>query len=316
MNKLLIFGGTGFLGKNLIKSYIDKYDIYVFSRDEAKQWKLFNEYKKINCFLGDIRDYYRVEKIINRVNPQRIIIASALKQILHCEHNPSESILTNIIGIQNITNAIEKNKNVESCLFISTDKACAPINVYGMCKAISERVIVEAANNSKDTRFFVCRYGNILRSTGSIIPLLEYQTKKLGYLTITDEYMTRYFMRFEDSLDLIDIAFDNANSGDIWIPVAYSMKVLDLVEIFSEEYNVPIKKIGIRPGEKIHEQLINETESMKTKIYNDKYYIIKPQTSDFFSSVKFEYNSGQNILSKSNLKSKLTEYNIIGNNNA
>lgn len=322
MQKYLIFGGTGSLGKKLINRLQNKNEIAVYSRDEAKHWTIRNELglnaKKVDFFVGDIRDYNRVKEVILLYQPQIIIIAAALKQVDTCELSPYESVQTNLLGTQNIVRAVSEissiwnsNSRLEKVLFVSTDKACSPVNVYGMCKSISERLITSQAKHvSKcDISFLCTRYGNVLESRGSIIPLFKYQAENSECLTVTDPNMTRFVMTLDDSVDLIEKAIQDGITGDTWIPKIPSMRIGDLAEIFSDLYKKPIKITGLRPGEKKHEDLINESESIRTRKFGD-YYIIRPA---YYAGNgdRFTYTSADNVMSKDQLLNHLMTLGII-----
>ena len=279
--KFLIFGGTGSLGYKLNERFKEENTIFNFSRDECKHWEMklfFNNHKNINFIIGNVADRNIVESTIIRLKPDIIIIASAMKHIDQCEINTEESLKTNLSGTQNILNSIEKNLNIisnlESVIFVSSDKACSPINNYGLCKALSETLIIEKAYYLSKPKFVNVRYGNVLNSRGSIIPLLD----KIGKdeskknFTITNKNMTRFVMTLEDSVNLIHHAIINGESGDIIIPKLISMNVKDLIEIFSEKYNKPIIETGLRAGEKLYETLINDTQSNRILKMND--YVI------------------------------------------
>ncbi len=202
--KYLIFGGTGSLGKKLISRFLKENDnVAVYSRDEAKHWTIRNELSNpsnLDFFVGDIRDLNRVNEVIFQYKPQVIIVAAALKQVDTCELSPFESVMTNLLGTQNIIKSVKdlsssfsKDWKLEKVLFVSTDKACSPVNVYGMCKGISERLITSQSKNDTDNVKFLCtRYGNVLESRGSIIPLFKYQSEHSECLTVTDPSMTRF----------------------------------------------------------------------------------------------------------------------------
>jgi len=314
---ILIFGGSGSLGNELIKRYLKNNIIYIYSRDENKHWKMSLLYKnnpKLKFIIGDIRDFNKVKQSLLRVNPNIIIIASALKHIDRCEFESNESIDTNLIGTQNIVNSIEELKleHLETTCFISTDKACSPVNVYGMCKALSETLVIEKAKYIKKGKFVVVRYGNVLNSRGSIIPILKEigENKDYSFFKLTDERMTRFIMTLEESVDLIDNAIVKGESGDIVIPKLKSMKIKDLIELFSEMYNKEIKISGLRPGEKIHESLINETQSSRI-VKNDNYFYIKPYFNCKISNDIYDYNSGLEQISKKELKEYLQEIKMI-----
>lgn len=320
-HNILLFGGTGSLGYEIVKRYITKNRIYNYSRDECKHWKMkldFNNEPNLNFIIGDVINYNKVEESILRIKPSIIIIASAMKHIDQCEYNTDQSLNTNLLGVKNILDAIEKRQNelkdsLKTVLFVSSDKACSPINVYGMCKALSETLVIEKSHYIKLFKYVNIRYGNVLNSRGSIIPLLktigEDDTKK--YFTITDNEMTRFVMTLEQSVDLIEHALINGKSGDTVIPKLISMRVKDLIDIFSEKYNKPIKNIGIKPGEKLLESLINESQSSRIEI-NSEYMHIK----SVFEPIQInnnlrDYNSKLNPLNKEELREYLEYLNLL-----
>ena len=311
--RILIFGGAGSLGHTLNKRYLAKNTIYNVSRDESKHWKMrlvFQNNPNQHFIIGNIADQVSTSNIILRVDPHTIIIAAAMKHIDQCELNTYESIRTNLLGVQNILSTT--CPSLETVLFISTDKACSPVNNYGMCKSMSETLMCERAHYNTSVRYVCVRYGNVLNSNGSIIPLLHDIGKDREAFTITDDLMTRFIMTLEESVDLIEYAILNGDSGDIVIPKLKAMKIKDLVELFSEKYGKPIVKINIRPGEKIHESLINETQSMRT-VDDGKYYRIKSPISYKVVNTQdvFEYQSSDGIVSKTDLKDYLASVNLI-----
>ena len=321
--KILIFGGTGSLGYEITKRYVNNNTLFLYSRDECKHWNMkldFNHNKNLNFIIGDIIDKNNVLTTINRVLPNIIIIAAAMKHVDQCEVNQQQCLDTNLLGVKNILDIIENNKNnlkttLETVLFVSSDKACSPINTYGMCKAISEQLITEKAHYIKDFKFVNIRYGNVLNSRGSIIPLLH----KLGKdpnkkcFTLTHREMTRFVMTLEQSVDLIEYAILNGTTGETIIPKPISMRVIDMLELFSEKYNKPIEKINIRPGEKMLESLINETQSARVTEKNNYYHIIS--IHDYNGPIELEemkeYNSKMNPLSKDQLKEYLLKYDLF-----
>ena len=266
---ILIFGGTGSLGYELVKRYVDNNIIYNYSRDECKHWKMkldFNHNKNLNFIIGDVINRDKIEETLLRIKPNIIIIASAMKHIDQCEYNTDQSLNTNLLGVKNILDLVEKHQilldgTLQTVLFVSSDKACSPINVYGMCKALSETLVVEKSYYVKKIKFVNIRYGNVLNSRGSIIPLLHTigSDPEKKYFTLTNDKMTRFVMTLEQSVDLIEHTIINGESGDTVIPKLISMNVKDLVELFSEKYNKPIKITGIKPGEKLLESLINKS---------------------------------------------------------
>jgi FlaA1/EpsC-like NDP-sugar epimerase len=291
---LLITGGTGSLGKALVRRIMQgklgkPRQVIVFSRDEDKQYNMELEWKNLKVTtddvfyhaeevlsfqIGDVRDY---ESVVRAVKKADIIIhAAALKQVPMGEYFPYEQIKTNILGPQNIIRAIIESPNkVETVIAISTDKACKPVNTYGMCKAIQERLIIEANRQCPKTRFIAVRYGNVAASRGSIIPLFREQIKKGGPVTITTKDMTRFYFSLDKALDTIMAALNSAEPGDIYVPDLPSLKITELVKAMMGKKDVPIKITGIRPGEKIHEILVSEEEISRT-IRRDGYFVIRP----------------------------------------
>lgn len=321
--KILLFGGTGSLGYEFVKRYIEKNLIYNYSRDECKQWKMkldFNHNSNLNFIIGDIINKNKIEETILRIKPNLIIIASAMKHIDQCEYNTDQSLNTNLLGVKNILDVIELYKSqligfLETILFVSSDKACSPINVYGMCKALSEALVVEKAYYVKEFKFINIRYGNVLNSRGSIIPLLHTigSDNEKTFFTLTNKNMTRFVMTLEHTINLIEYAILNGESGDIIIPKLISMKVIDLIEIFSEIYNKPIKLVGIKPGEKLLESLINTTQSARI-VKHDDYFHIK-SIFNFNKEINednlIDYNSKINPLCKYELIEYLKKLSLI-----
>jgi len=261
--KTLIIGGTGSLGHALVNRFSND-TLYVMSRDESKQWKMKLEFPNVNFVIGDIRDKLKVKQVLMRINPNTVIIAAALKHIDLCERDTHECIATNIIGIQNILDCIEE-VHVDTVCFISTDKACDPGSAYGMSKALAEIMMVEKSMQVSDVKFVSVRYGNVLNSRGSIIPTLHLigKSNDKHFFPLTHPDMNRYIMTPEQSMDLIQHAINEGKSGDIVIPELVSMNIKELCEIFSEKYNKPIVITGLRPGEKVYEMLINDTQAMR-----------------------------------------------------
>lgn len=317
--KIFIFGGTGTIGFNLIKKYIDNNNIINYSRDEKKHWELDSVFKsnKLKHIIGDIINYNNIETSLVRENPNIIIITSALKHIDRCEYSISESINTNIIGIKNIVDCVENNinrlTNLEVIVFISTDKACNPVSVYGICKSLSEKIMIEKSKYISNIKFVTVRFGNVLNSNGSIIPMLHMIGKdnSIKEFKLTHKLMNRYIISIDDSVQLVEHAILNGSSGDVIVPKLKSININDLLEIFSEIYNKPIIEIGLRPGERMYESLINDTEIMRT-IETDKYYYIKPQyLGNILNKTAPEYTSILNIMSKNELHNYLKEMEII-----
>lgn len=317
--KIFIIGGSGSLGNQLIKRYIENNTIICYSRDECKHWEMSLRYKtdKLKFIIGDIRDYARLELSFLREKPDIIIIAAALKHIDRCEYATNECIMTDLVGPQNVVNIVEKQisvlTNLESVCFVSTDKACSPVNVYGMCKALSETLVVEKSYYMKNVKFVCVRYGNVLNSRGSIIPILHERGKdpNIKEFSLTHENMTRFVMTLDQSVDLIEYAIINGDSGDIIIPHLVSMKVKDLLGIFSEIYQKPIKLVGLRSGEKMMESLINETQSLRMTTNGQYYHIKPPYLEKIFNEETMDYNSTINPLNKEELKELLVKLKLV-----
>lgn len=318
MARILIFGGTGSLGKHLIERYAPNHRVYVYSRDEAKHWTIKNGLSgrkglnPVTFLVGDIRDPLRVKEAIDQVKPEIIIIAAALKQVDTCELSPNESVATNLQGTQNVIRAVnDSTYRVQKVLFVSTDKACAPVNVYGMCKAISERIVTsQAQTGHTSTKYLAVRYGNVLESRGSIIPLFQYQAENNDHLTVTDPDMTRFLMTLNDSVDLIETALELGSSGETWIPKLPAMRIGDLAEIYASRSGKQVKIIGLRPGEKQHEDLINSSESSRTRSSGNHYVIGPAFTAG--TSERFTYSSSDEVMTKDGLEQYLNKLGILG----
>ncbi|CAN0549979.1 unnamed protein product [Ectocarpus sp. 12 AP-2014] len=307
---LLITGGTGSLGKALTSHILTKYPeirrLIIFSRDEQKQFQMAQEFPldkfpQMRFFIGDVRDKDRLVRAFNGVD--YVIHAAAMKHVHLAEYNPEECIKTNIGGAQNVVDGCFSTA-VERVVALSTDKACAPINLYGATKLTSDKLFV-AANNIKGNnpiRFSVVRYGNVMGSNGSVIPFFI-NKKKEGSLPITDPKMTRFNISLQGGVDMVMHALEHAWGGEIFIPKIPSYKILDVAEAIGPECDKPI--VGIRPGEKVHEEMITTSDSFYTYDLG-KYYTILPAThnwnlNDFISEFKakkveqdFSYNSGDN----------------------
>jgi UDP-N-acetylglucosamine 4,6-dehydratase/5-epimerase len=316
--KILVFGGTGSLGRALIRRLSDDNQLIVYSRDEAKHWTIRNQLGKgstVQFEVGDIRDEDRVEEIILKWQPTIIIMAAALKQVDTCERSPFESVQTNVLGIRNVVTVVSRQvdrlKNLETVMMISTDKACAPTNVYGMCKAISERLVTSESLTMTRPKFVAVRYGNVLESRGSIIPLFRWQAENLDRFTVTHPEMTRFVMTLDESIDLIVATCKNAKSGETWLPVLRSMRIMDLATIFSEKYKKPIEIVGMRPGEKLFEELISGPESVRVHLDGDYYRMAPAHVMPALDARVFSYGSNDDVLDRPALEKYLNSLNMF-----
>ncbi|ANE36479.1 UDP-N-acetylglucosamine 4,6-dehydratase [Campylobacter iguaniorum] len=296
---ILITGGTGSFGKKYTKILLENYKpnkIIIYSRDEMKQYEMASEFsdKCMRYFIGDVRDERRLQTAMNSVD--YVIHAAAMKHVPVAEYNPMECIKTNINGAQNVINAALAN-GVSKVIALSTDKACNPVNLYGATKLASDKLFI-AANNiagNKLTRFSVVRYGNVVGSRGSVVPLF----KKLiaqgaRELPITDDRMTRFWITLEDGVKFVLKNFARMQGGELFIPKIPSMKITDLARAMAP--NLGIKIIGIRPGEKLHEMMISKDDAHHTYEFSD-HYVITP-------SIQFvtEPNFGINLLGENGIK--------------
>ena len=296
---ILITGGTGSFGKSFIEQIIKKHKnikkLIIFSRDELKQFNLSKKYsdekyKFLRFFIGDVRDYKRLDWALKEVDI--VIHAAALKQVPAAEYNPIEAIKTNILGAQNVIEA-SLNNNVKKVIALSTDKASSPVNLYGATKLCSDKLFI-AANNFKGGKkisFSVVRYGNIFGSRGSVIHSFLSQKKKDNVLKITDLAMTRFLLSVDKGVDLVIWSISNSFGGEIIIPKIPSIKIIDLAKIIAPKSKIMV--IGVRPGEKIHEELISTHESRNCFNLKDKYVILDPLN---ISLNKFYKSKGAKIV--------------------
>lgn len=315
-DNVLITGGTGSLGSKLVERLMetDVNSIKVFSRDEAKQYYLSKKYNdpRLKFLIGDVRNPVDVYQALSNVN--FVFNTAALKQVPTCEYNPYQAVQTNITGPENIVNCISQHQlPIHTVVCISTDKACKPSTLMGMTKAIQERIFIHGNLKAPSTRFVCARYGNILASRGSLIPLYhQFLTDNLP-LSVTSTEMTRFLMNLDEAVNLIFKAAHLAFPGETFIPDVASGKIIDIAEIFSELTGAEIKITGIRPGEKIHEILVSDEE--KSRTYVDKInevFRVAPELEEITTPVKDlelynlpELSSSLKILSKEDLKKRL-----------
>lgn len=307
---ILVTGGTGSFGNAFIKKILQNHPeverVVVLSRDEFKQFEMSNKPEfannpRLRFFVGDVRDKERLNRAFDGVDV--IIHAAALKQIPSCEYNPFETIKTNILGAQNVIDAAIDRK-VHRVIALSTDKACAPINLYGATKLCSDKLFVNGNvyAGSHDTRFSVVRYGNVAGSRGSVIPYFkDLIAKGAKELPITNFAMTRFWLKLEQAVDMVLMALGTMKGGELFVQKIPSMKITDLAQALAPD--MPMREIGIRPGEKIHEMMIS-SEDAKNTVEFGQYFVIKPSLREWDKNVSFdhgtpvvdnfEYHSGNN----------------------
>ena len=289
---ILITGGTGSFGKKYTQILLKNYKpnkIIIYSRDELKQYEMASEFShsSMRYFIGDVRDESRLNTAMNGVD--FVIHAAAMKHVPIAEYNPMECIKTNIHGAQNVINASLKNR-VEKVIALSTDKACNPVNLYGATKLASDKLFI-AANNiagQSPTRFSVVRYGNVVGSRGSVVPLFKKLIENgAKELPITDERMTRFWITLEDGVKFVLKNFERMHGGELFIPKIPSMKITDLAATLAP--NLPIKLIGIRPGEKLHEIMISADDALHSLEFDD-HYVITPSIRFYDKEADFAIN--------------------------
>jgi len=320
---VLITGGTGSFGRACVRKLLTEHKpkaIRVFSRDELKQWEMRHEFKddpRLRFLIGDVRDAGRINRATEDVDI--IIHAAAMKQVPACEYNPIEAIRTNVDGAVNVINAALDN-NVPRVVALSTDKAVSPVNLYGATKLCSDRLFIQSneyRGSKRTTMFSVVRYGNVMGSRGSVIPLFRAQKEK-GELTITHEDMTRFWISLPEAVDLVLSSLQVMQGGELFVPKIPTMKIVDLAKTIAPEATCRI--IGIRPGEKVHECLVTKEEGRHVYELKDRYIIISPSLSDMpdikkYKGAKrmkngFEYHSDTNhhylsVLDMKDLLSKM-----------
>ena len=295
-SSILITGGTGSFGNTFVPLTLKKYNprrLIIYSRDEMKQWemaKLFKDDIRVRFFIGDVRDKERLNRAMDGVD--FVVHAAATKIVPLAEYNPFECIKTNINGAMNLIDACI-DRNVKGVVALSTDKACSPINLYGGTKLISDKLFIASSSSyvgSHNTRFSVVRYGNVMGSRGSVIPFFM-SIKDQDELPITDERMTRFMISLDQAVKLVWYAFQDMVGGEIYVKKIPSMRVKDIAKVIAP--NAKHKLIGVRPGEKIHEQMIGEEDSYSTYEYKDHYKIL-PQINDW-SKHRLQKKNGKKV---------------------
>ena len=278
---ILITGGTGSFGQKFVQVALSKLSpkkIIIYSRDELKQYEMKEKIpakfkNKMRFFIGDVRDLSRLQTAMQDVD--LAIHAAALKQVPAAEYNPFEAVKTNIMGGQNVIDAC-LSSTVRKVIALSTDKAAAPINLYGATKLTSDKLFISANNykGSRDIKFAVVRYGNVMGSRGSVIPYF-FESRAKNYINITHQDMTRFNITLEEGIDFVINSFKNMRGGELFVPKIPSFKIMDLAKAIAP--NIKPKIVGIRPGEKIHEEMITETDSLNAAEYKN-YYVILPDS--------------------------------------
>jgi UDP-glucose 4-epimerase len=305
--------------------------VTVLSRDEAKQHYMRLEYQHraaatdeviyrnfqslLEFVIGDVRDYHSVAACVRRADV--IFNAAALKQVPTCEYFPYEAVRTNIAGPENIVRAIEEHRvPVQTVVGVSTDKACKPVNVMGMTKAIQERVFIQANMRGNGTRFVCVRYGNVLASRGSVIPLFHDQIRNGGPVTITTTDMTRFLLSLDQAVDTVFAAVREALPGETYVPIVPSARVRDIAQVLVGGRKIETKVLGIRPGEKIHEILVSDEEAFRT-LRRGKYYAVLPMLPEVSGERKGdaaltgEYSSAGSVMSVGELEACLRERRLM-----
>ena len=335
--RILVTGGTGSMGKTLVHRVLTgelglPRKVIVFSRDEAKQHDMriaylnktastdeviFRNFMNVLEFrIGDVRDYSAVCAAVRDVDV--VVNAAALKQVPSCEYFPGEAILTNCMGAMNIVRAIEQHRYpVNTVVAISTDKACKPVNVMGMTKSLQERIFVAANVLNPATRFIGVRYGNVLASRGSVIPLFHDQIHNGGPVTITAPEMTRFLLSLNQAVDTVFAALKGARRGEIYVPDAPSATVINIVKALIGNRKIPSKVTGVRPGEKLHEIMVSE-EEIHHCVKRGAYYAIRPMLPELAdknrspaNALKHEFSSADNILSLAGTVKLLKQHKLM-----
>lgn len=334
---IVVTGGTGSMGKTFVKRALSgkaglPKKIIVLSRDEAKQHYMRVEYMEkknptdeviyknfknvLEFRIGDVRNYADVVSAIR--DADIVVNAAALKQVPTCEYFPEQAVMTNCLGAANIVRAISEHKlQVKTVMGVSTDKACKPVNVMGMTKAIQERIFISANILCPNTKFLCVRYGNVLASRGSVIPLFHEQIKNGGPVTITHVEMTRFLLSLEQAVDTVLAAIEHGNAGETFIPIVPTALMTDVAKAIIGNKKIEINVTGIRPGEKLHESLISVEEAHRT-YKNGEYYVIQPLLPELAergpqkkSELKNEYSSDGSVMNLEQTVSLLNKHKLI-----
>jgi UDP-glucose 4-epimerase len=305
--RVLVTGGTGSLGKVLVRRILggelgEPEEVVAFSRDEGKQhrmrvlfsgkdesktgldYRALKADKKLRFVIGDVRDQDALDDAVFGMD--MVFHAAALKQVPSCEYHPAEAVKTNVLGALNLVKALNRSPKTQTAVGVSTDKACKPVNVMGMSKAIMERIFQQDCS----ARISCVRYGNVLASRGSVLPLFHHQAKNGGPITVTDPEMTRFFLTLDHAVTTVFMALLFGSHGQTWVPRVRAAKIQDMAEILSDHYSVPVKSTAIRPGEKLHEELVSEEEGFRTFEFDPDYFVIQSAT--------YRYEAGSSVLAR------------------
>jgi len=334
--RVIVTGGTGSLGQALVRRLLEgemglPAEVVVFSRSEALQHAMrlsfqhrrvatddivYDEarHQRLLFRVGDIRDYAAVCALLREADV--VFHAAAMKQVPTCEYQPMEAVKTNVHGAQNLVRAIrELRLPVEAVVGISTDKACKPVNVMGMTKALQERILIEADLHCEPTRFVVARYGNVVASRGSVVPLFQEQIEHGGPLTLTTPEMTRFLLTLDQAVDTVFAALKEARPGETYVPRVPSARIVDVAVTLIGDRSIETAVTGIRPGEKLHEILVSEEEAFRTFERGD-YYVIAPmlpelQQDGIGPTIDVEYSSADDLLSVDDLRALLDRHDLL-----
>lgn len=323
--RILITGGSGSWGNELTRQLLERYnpkEIVIYSRGELAQVQMerrFNDNPKLKWVIGDVRSLTTLNEAMRDID--YVFHLAALKHVPICEKQPWQAIHTNIIGTENVIRAAINNK-VKLVIDVSTDKACAPINMYGVCKSVGEKLTIQANERMEETMFVCIRAGNVMGTRGSIIPFFKDLIKEWKDIPITDYNMTRYFMTLEEAIGLLFKAVEHCYGGEIFVMKMPACKITDLAEVMIEELggNSKLKEIGTRPGEKLHEVLISEYEAQDTIVFDETYYVILSQLNvndlrekykNFEKFKGYKYSSNDKLMGKEEIKEKLKKGRFI-----
>ena len=328
--RILVTGGTGSLGQTLIRRLLtgvlgvpDR--IIVLSRDEAKQYAMKTRWKHaeaatdeilyhnfddlIQFVIADVRDPVSIERAVRQADV--VFHAAAMKQVPTCEYFPDQAVATNVTGASNVVRAVRAAPSVELLVGISTDKACKPVNVMGMTKALQERVLIEGNLHQDHCRAIAVRYGNVLSSRGSVIPLFRHQIAEGGPVTITVPEMTRFLLSLDRAVDAIFAGVHEARAGEIYIPKCPAARILDVARVLIGDQTIDVVETGIRPGEKLHEILVSEEEASRTELRED-HYVIHPALPELAYELDerpltSEYSSADGVITGTDLEALVAQ---------